>query len=60
MQTIFCLENLKRRGHSENLDVDENIILEEILGKYGEKRCIWLRIGARGGLVNTVMNLRVP
>jgi hypothetical protein len=33
MRTISWLENLKERGHSENLGVDENIILELILGK---------------------------
>jgi hypothetical protein len=34
---IFWLENLKRRGHSEDLDVDGKIILDRILGKTGGK-----------------------
>jgi hypothetical protein len=33
--TIFCLENLKGRDHSEDLGVDGKVILELILGKYG-------------------------
>jgi len=37
MHTIFWLENLKRRDHSEDLEVDEKIILEWILEKYGGK-----------------------
>jgi len=31
---IFVDKNLKGRGHSEDQDVDEKIILEWILGKY--------------------------
>jgi hypothetical protein len=31
--TIFCSENLKRRNHSEDTDVDGRIILEWILEK---------------------------
>jgi hypothetical protein len=31
------LENLKRRDQLEDLGIDENLILEWILGKYGEK-----------------------
>jgi hypothetical protein len=30
-------ENLKRRDHLEDLDVDGKIILELMLGKYGGK-----------------------
>jgi hypothetical protein len=40
--------NLKGRHHSEDVGVDEKIILEWLLGKQGEKlwtRFIWLRIG---------------
>jgi len=33
MHTKFWLEDLKRRDHSEDLDVYGNIILEWILGK---------------------------
>jgi hypothetical protein len=47
------LENLKERGHSENLGVDGKI-LEWILGKYGGKvwtGCIWARIGTSGRLL---------
>jgi len=32
MHTLFWLENLKRRDHSEDLDVDGIIILEGIVG----------------------------
>jgi hypothetical protein len=40
-------KNLKERDHSEDLGVDEKMILEWILEKYGGKvwtGCIWLRI----------------
>jgi hypothetical protein len=33
MNTKYWLENLKGRDHSEDLGVDERIILEWILGK---------------------------
>jgi hypothetical protein len=33
MHTKFWLEDLKRRDHSEDLDVNGSIILEWILGK---------------------------
>jgi hypothetical protein len=33
----FWLEKLKGTDHSEDLDVDGNIILEWILNKYGDK-----------------------
>jgi hypothetical protein len=54
MHTVFWLENLKGRDHSEDLGVDGRIILEWILGKYGEKvwdGCIWIRIGTSGELL---------
>jgi hypothetical protein len=35
MRTKFWLEILKGRDHSEDLDVDERIILKWILGKSG-------------------------
>jgi hypothetical protein len=61
----FLSENLQTRDHSEDLVVDERIILEWILGNYDGKvwtGCIWLRIwtSGRGAVVNTVMNLPVP
>jgi hypothetical protein len=54
MVTVFWLENLKGRDHSEDLDVDGRIILEWILGTYGRK--VWtgfilLRIEASGKLL---------
>jgi hypothetical protein len=39
MYTVFWLENLKGRDHSEDLSVDGKIILERILGRYGGK--VW-------------------
>jgi hypothetical protein len=53
MHTDFWLNNLKGRDHSEDLGVDEKIILEWILGKRIGKvwtRFIWLRIETSGGL----------
>jgi hypothetical protein len=53
MHTIFWLENLKGRGHLEDLGVDVKVILEWILRKYGGKLwtgCMWLRIGTSSGL----------
>jgi hypothetical protein len=52
----FWSENLTRRGHSENLDVDWKVIVEctSILGKWGGKGCIgfiWLRVRTSGGLL---------
>jgi hypothetical protein len=35
--TVFLLENLKGKDHSEDLGVDRKIILEWILGKHGGK-----------------------
>jgi hypothetical protein len=51
MSTVFWLENLQRRDHSEELDADLRIILEWILRKQGGKvwtGCIWLRIRTSG------------
>jgi hypothetical protein len=56
MRTEFRSENLKGRGHLENLGIDDRLILEWILGKYGWKvwtGCIWLRIGTSGGILRT-------
>jgi hypothetical protein len=52
MHTLFWLENLKGRDHSEDLNVDGKI-LERISGRVGRKvwtGYIWLRIGTSGGL----------
>jgi hypothetical protein len=54
MRTEFSFENLKGREHSEDLRVDERIILEWILWKHGGKLpivFIWLRIGMSGRLL---------
>jgi len=48
MNAIFWLENVKGRDHLEDLDVDGEITLEWILGKYGGmvwNGFIWLRTG---------------
>jgi hypothetical protein len=34
MYIKFCSENLKRRDHWEDLDVDERITSEQVLVKY--------------------------
>jgi len=39
MHTVFWSDTLKGRGHSEDLGVDESMILEWILGKQGGK--VW-------------------
>jgi hypothetical protein len=52
MHTKFWSENLQGSDHSEDLGVDEKIILEWILGKYDGKvwtGFLWLRIGTSGG-----------
>jgi hypothetical protein len=54
MHTDFWSENLKLRDHSEDIDVDGNIILERIFGKLSvrvQTGCMWLRIGSTGGLL---------
>jgi hypothetical protein len=33
MHTIFWLENLKGRGYSKELSIDEKVVLEWIVGK---------------------------
>jgi hypothetical protein len=33
MHTILLLENLEGRGHLDDLDIDEKIIFELLLGK---------------------------
>jgi hypothetical protein len=56
INTIFYLENLKGRDHTEHLEVDGRITLELNLMKKNGKlwnRCIWLRIGTSGGLLST-------
>jgi hypothetical protein len=63
IHTIFLLENMKGRGHLEELCVDGKIILEWISETCGVR--VWtgfigLRIRTNGWLFNTVMNLRVP
>jgi hypothetical protein len=52
--TKFWSENLQGRDLSEELGVDEKIILELILRKQGGKMWtgfIWHRIGSSGGLL---------
>jgi hypothetical protein len=54
MHTIFWLEDLKGRDHSEDLGVDGMIILEWMLEKRGGKLWIgfvWLRTGTSDGLL---------
>jgi hypothetical protein len=46
--------NLKARDHSKNLGAERRIITKRILGKYGGMvwtGFIWLRLGARGGIL---------
>jgi hypothetical protein len=53
---IFRLENIKGKQHLGDVGVDEKIILEWNLGKYGEKVWTgrtWLRIGTSGGPLET-------
>jgi hypothetical protein len=54
MHTVFWLYNLKERDHLEDTVVDGKIILEWLVGKYGEKvwtGCFWLKIGTSGELL---------
>jgi hypothetical protein len=56
----FWSENLKGRNDAEDLGVDGKIILDWILGKYGERvstGCIWLRTGTSGGLLENSSEL---
>jgi len=53
MHTVFWLENLKGRDHSEDLGMNGRI-LEWILEKFGGNMwtgVIWLRIGTSDGLL---------
>jgi len=53
MHTVLWLENLKERDHSEDLGVDEKMVLKWIFGKISGNMwigCIWLRIGTSVGL----------
>jgi hypothetical protein len=63
MHTIFWLENLKGRDHSEDLGIDGSVILEWILGKCGGKEN-WVHMDQVRdqwwAVVNTVMKLQVP
>jgi hypothetical protein len=56
-------ENQKGRDYSEHLGADERIILEWMLGKQVgrcELDAYVSGCGPMAGLVNTVMNLRIP
>jgi hypothetical protein len=47
----FWSENLKGRGHSEDVSANGRMILKWILEEQGGKlwtECIWLRIGTSG------------
>jgi hypothetical protein len=53
MHTLFWLENLKGRVRPADLEVDGNVILDWMLGKYGGEvwtECVWLRIWTGDGL----------
>jgi len=55
--------NLRKRYHLEDPVVDGRIIITWFFRKWDVEAWIgssWLRIGTGGGLVNAVMNLRVP
>jgi len=54
MHTLYWLGNLKGRGHLEDLGADGKVILDWILGMYGEEvwtGCIWLSIRTAGLLL---------
>jgi hypothetical protein len=59
INTVSWSENRKGVDHSEDLVVDEWMILERILKKYGRKFCTGF-IRLRRDFVNTVMNRLVP
>jgi hypothetical protein len=60
MHTIFWLENLKERDYSEDLGVDERIILEWIL-KIRVGRCQLDASGSRyGPLADSCDNDNIP
>jgi hypothetical protein len=49
---MIFLESLKGRNHSEDLGVDERIILTLILGKYGCRMWfMWLEKGSNDGFL---------
>jgi hypothetical protein len=50
MHTVFWLENLSVRDHSDDLGVDGRILLGTLDGKMWAG-CIWLRIGTSGGIL---------
>jgi hypothetical protein len=65
MRTEFLLENLKERGHTEDLSIDGRIILrvECTLGIYGGKVWTGWKSQCRDhwrAVVDTVLNIRVP
>jgi hypothetical protein len=49
MHTKFWSENLEGRGQAEDVGEDRKIILKCVVWT----GCIWIRIGASGGLVRT-------
>jgi hypothetical protein len=62
MHTKVWSEYANGRDYSEDLSIDERIILKWILGKYGGKLwtgCVWFRIGTSGGHCEHGKNLRV-
>jgi hypothetical protein len=62
MHTVFWLENLKGRDHSEDLNVDRRIILEWIIGKLQWEGVDYMHLtwdrDQWQALANTVMNLQ--
>jgi hypothetical protein len=55
MRTKYWLENLKGKDHSEDVGVEGRVMLECIIGKYGEvwTGVVWLRIRTNGGFLLT-------
>jgi hypothetical protein len=52
VRTGFWWEDLRKRAHLENSDLDGEVILRWIFGKWDEwlwTRLNWLRTGASGG-----------
>jgi hypothetical protein len=64
MHTILWLENLKGKGHLEDLGLDGRIILEWILGIIWWEGADWMHVAQDRdqwrALVITIMNLWVP
>jgi hypothetical protein len=59
---MFWLENLKGRDYSKDLGIDGRLILDWMLGKFGEKSGLEASGSGQGPVVvplNTVMNIRV-